>query len=270
MEIQKPHLSVSAMGMLARCGEQYRRRYIEGDKLPPGIAALVGRGVDQTVTANLQAVIDGLQLLPVEQLADLARDAVNNEFSAGEVALTEEEAANPKAAKGSAVDKAIRLSWLHGESVAPKLKPVSVQRKWRLGIENFPFDLLGFIDVEEEVRLRDTKTTGRTPPWDAAHTSDQLTMYAFAKRQIDGAAPRSVHLDYLVDSKRGGPKSVTLDSKREDADFSVLLRRVEASANMIEKQIFLPAPQDSWVCHPRWCGYWSSCPFARRSARPEN
>ena len=164
MEIQKPHLSVSAMGMLARCGEQYRRRYIEGDKLPPGIAALVGRGVDQTVTANLQAVIDGLQLLPVEQLADLARDAVNNEFSAGEVALTEEEAANPKAAKGSAVDKAIRLSWLHGESVAPRLKPVSVQRKWRLGIENFPFDLLGFIDVEEKERLRDTKTSGKTPP----------------------------------------------------------------------------------------------------------
>lgn len=54
----KKHLSISQINMLGRCGEQYRRRYIEGEKIPPGIAALVGRGVDDSVTINLQNKID--------------------------------------------------------------------------------------------------------------------------------------------------------------------------------------------------------------------
>ena len=30
----KPHLSASQLNMIGRCGEQYRRRYVEGEKIP--------------------------------------------------------------------------------------------------------------------------------------------------------------------------------------------------------------------------------------------
>jgi hypothetical protein len=34
----KPALSISQLDMLSRCGEQYRRRYIEHERLAPGVA----------------------------------------------------------------------------------------------------------------------------------------------------------------------------------------------------------------------------------------
>lgn len=266
---EKPHLSISALATLGRCGEQYRRRYIEGDKVPPGIAALVGKGVDASVTTNLGSKIETGGLLPLAQVVDSARDAVMAGWEAGEVLLTEDESANPKAARGQAVDKAVRLSELHAGKVAPVLEPTAVQRKWVLEMDNFPFDLLGFTDVEEGSRsVRDTKTTGKTPPADAAHTSNQLTLYSLAKRQIDGAAPEKVTLDYLVDIKT--PKSVVLESTRTDDDFRVMLRRIEAAANVIEKEAFVPANQDDWICSPVHCGYFATCEFARRSARPKS
>ena len=266
---EKPHLSISALNMLSRCGEQYRRRYVEGDKVPPGIAALVGRGVDHSVNGNLNNKIETGELLPAEAVRDSARDAVIRGWEAGEVLLNDDEAANPAAAKGAAVDKAIRLSGLHASDLAPALEPTVVQRKWTLELEGFPFDLLGYTDVEEGTKsVRDTKTSGRTPAADAADTSNQLTMYALAKRQIDGQAPARVVLDYLVDTKQ--PKTVSLESTRADEDFRVMLNRIEVAAAAIEKQVFIPANQDDWICSRRWCGYYDSCPFARRSARPQS
>ena len=42
---EKPYLSPSQMGMYCRCGEQYRRRYIEKEIIPPGFALIKGGSV---------------------------------------------------------------------------------------------------------------------------------------------------------------------------------------------------------------------------------
>ena len=39
------HISPSMLGLFCRCQEAFRRRYIEGIKLPPGIAACIGTGM---------------------------------------------------------------------------------------------------------------------------------------------------------------------------------------------------------------------------------
>ena len=43
-------VSSTRMGMLSRCGEQFRRRYVEHDIVPPGVALIVGSAVDRSVT----------------------------------------------------------------------------------------------------------------------------------------------------------------------------------------------------------------------------
>lgn len=264
---EKPHLSISALNMLSRCGEQYRRRYLEGEKIPPGIAALVGRGVDASVSTNMLSKMHDKVLLPLEQLTDVAADKVKNEFEAGEVLLTDEEAEDPSAALAKAVDKSVRLSTVHSTELAEIIEPVSVQKKWLLEIDGFPFDLLGFSDIEEADAIRDIKTAAKSLAKDAAHTSNQLTLYSMAKTKAEGKIPNFVALDALIDTKV--PKAQVLTSKRGVTDFQVMLNRVEQASEAITKEIFVPANQDDWWCHPKFCGYFNSCKYARASARPQ-
>src|SRR5438876_8700225 len=113
--------------MLAKCGEQYRLRYIEGEKRPPGIAMLVGKSVDAGVNADMRAKAKAGELLPEEAVLQAARDELDTQWNLG-VALDEDEAAmGPKAVKGQAVDKSVRLARLHHRKIAPKRKPDTLE-----------------------------------------------------------------------------------------------------------------------------------------------
>lgn len=259
----KPQLHVSGLMMLAKCGEQFRRRYIEGEIIPPGVAMIVGTATHRSIRANLQAKIESGRLLGVEATKDIARDALRDEWDKG-VWLQDEERTRPKATQGEAIDKAVRLSGTHAQRLAPALKPTHVERKWTVELPGYPMDLVGEIDIQEaHLSVRDTKTSAKSPSADAADRSEQLTMYALAVKTIDHEAPEYVALDYLVDLK-SGTKIKTVMSSRAVEDFEPLLRRVENAARVIESGSFVPARPDDWWCNPKWCGFYSSCPFVRR------
>ena len=248
--------------MLSKCGEQYRRRYIEGERIPPGVALIVGRGVDKSVEKNLQHKIDSQELLTLEEVKDAARDTVTHDWH-GDVALSEEERAEGiKTVKAKAIDKAVRLAGLHAEETAPHLSPTAVNRSWRVELNGYPMDLTGVIDVQESNSVRDTKTSGRTPNEACAHESDQLTAYALARRIIDKQLPEFVALDYLID--KGKPEAKTFVSVRTEDDLRVFYRRVQKAIKVIETGVFMPARQTDWWCSQRWCGYATTCPYFRR------
>lgn len=262
---EKPHLSDSALNMLSRCGEQYRRRYVEGDREAPGVSLIVGIGVDASVSANLRAKKHTKKLLTIEEVSDAARDSVVGEFGNREVRLIDDEVSDGlKATKAKAVDKAVRLSRLHAYTLAPNIEPTEVQRWWQIDIPGYPMNLTGKIDVQEgSDSIRDTKTSAKTPNAAAADESNQLTLYALAVKVVDGQAPAKVFLDTLVDLKTGA-KPVVLESRRTDADFRVMLARVERAMEVVEKGAFVPANQTDWWCSDRFCGYAPTCPFFRR------
>lgn len=262
---RKPALSISAVDMLSKCGEQYYRRYIQKERIAPGVASIVGRGVDGAVNANLTHKMETRELLPLEKVLDLARDAFESEWKSQEVALSKDEVADGvQNVKGRAVDKAVRLAKLHASDLAPVISPTAVQRKWTIELPGYPMDLIGYTDIEEGPSvIRDTKTSHKSPREDEADLSDQLTLYALAKRVLDKTkGPIAVVLDYLVDLKT--PKVVTRDSERTIDDFRVMLRRIEVAQRAIDAGVFVPARQSDWWCSPRWCGYFNSCPYARQ------
>lgn len=256
-KIEKPQLHTTAVNM--QCGEAFRRRYLENEIIPPGVAALVGTATDRAVTRNLQSKLDTKTLLTLEEIADTARDGLNQAWESGVKLDPEEMAAGIKKVKGDATDKAVRLSCLHAKSKAPEIEPTRLQRKWVLELNGYPMDLVGAIDIQEARTIRDTKTTGKTPSEDIAHKSLQLTAYALAVAKIDGTAPEKVMLDYLIDNKT--PVAKTYQSERGPEDFQIFLNRVEALIIAIEKGVFLPVSPDHWMCNPKWCGYASSCKF---------
>jgi hypothetical protein len=262
----RPVVSYSRMSMLSRCGEQFRRRYVEHEVVPPDVSLAVGRAVDRAVSENLRSKMVGTGLKPAEEVADLARDAVEDEFR-GEVVLSDEEASRGlRAVKGEAADKSIRLASCHARELAPAITPTAVQRWMAVDLSRlgYPAELVGIIDVQEGAdRVRDTKTSAKSPVAGAADQSLQLTTYGLAARVLDGKAPTALGLDFLVDSKSGA-KSVTQQTSRSVEDYRSLLRRVERYLEVVEKGAFQPTNPDNWWCSTRFCGYATTCPFYRR------
>lgn len=261
-------MSNTRLAMLARCGEQYRRRYIEGHKVPPDVGLIVGRAVDSAVSENLEHKMGTGELLEAEAVQEAARDALHAGWSGEEIKLSDEEIElGPSKVRGQAVDKTVRLASLHHNRIAPQLEPTSVQRRWEVDMADagYPTTLVGIIDVEEDRILRDTKTSKKSPAKDQADKSEQLTLYALGVMVNDGTIPEKLTLDYLVD--KANPEAKVLETTRTEEDFPPVLARIERALGVIEAGAFAPAnPETDWWCSPRWCGYWSTCPFVRRGA----
>lgn len=260
----RKHISDTQLDMMSKCGERFRRRYVLGEKVPPGVAMIVGQGVDKSVSANLNNKKDKGELLTEEEIKDVARDTVVSYWKGG-ISLTNDEVKEGvKKTGAAAVDKAVRLAETHYHQTAPIINPTHVQRRWAIEIGGFGVDLVGTIDVQEgAVRVRDTKTARKSPPKACAQESDQLTVYAMAVDILDGSPPIEVALDFMVDLK-SGPTANSYYSRRTREDFDVLLRRIATHLDAVEKGVFVPARESDWWCSERWCGYHSTCPYVRK------
>lgn len=249
-------MSITSLSMLTRCGEQYRWRYVEGIKSPPGVVMAIGKGVHAAAEANLGNRLEWGELLPEEAVLDAARDATVTTWRKDPPMRND---GDPD--EGGAVDEAVSLASLHHRHLAPQIEPVAIERGFRLEMPGAPFDIVGYVDVEEEGRIRDLKMSSKTPAENAAHISDQLTLYHL-NATVRGEPAKAVALDHLVKTKT--PKVVTQESTRGPADHARLLAKFEAAARVIETGAFLPAAQDAWYCSPRFCGYWDRCAWGSR------
>jgi hypothetical protein len=253
--MSKPHLSHSQVSMYQRCGLQWQFRYIDGIKAPPGVSALVGKATHKSVEANLTAMMAGAAL-ERGAVAAVAAESLAQAWADEPPMLTEDDGSSA-VAEGAAVDKAVTLAELHHGQVAPKLRPAAVEQAFRIESDAWDFDILGFKDVVEvDGTVRDTKTSGKSPPADAATTSDQLGVYAWDAELAGKPAPMTA-LDYLVSTKVA--KAVTLTAIPDAEDFARVARRFEAARAGMVAGVALPAARDSWVCCAKWCGYWDRC-----------
>jgi hypothetical protein len=254
----RPQLHASALEM--KCNEAFRRRYIENEIIPPGVALIVGTGTHHSIDVNLTAKITTGSLLSIVDVTDAARDGVNKAWEQG-VKLDDEEATRGiKAVKGEAVDKAVRLATLHARDKAPRLNPTHVERKWSLELTGYDVDLVGRIDCQEgALTIRDTKTSGKTPSDDCAEKSVQLKAYSAAVKAIDGDLPKFAVLDYLIDNKT--PVIKSFEMVPTDEDTRSMLARVETIILAMQKGVFMPVEPTHWACSERFCGYALSCRY---------
>lgn len=260
-------LHVSGLNLLSKCGVAFENRYIKGMSEPRSVNLAVGSAVDRSVTHDLVAKKDTGSLLADDTILDIARDTINDEWSRGDVVVSEEDAEDGwTASKGDAVDAAVGMAAFHHKQAAPKINPTHVQRAWVLDIDGVNCQLAGTIDVQEGSKaIRDTKTSAKSPNKETADKSLQLTTYALAVRTLDGAIPETVNLDYIVRTpKRKDMKLVQLVSARTPEDLPHLARRIEAAVHVMESGLFTPAPVDAWWCTKKFCGYFNICPYAAR------
>lgn len=280
--MQKFQIHQSGLSLASSCGEAFRRRYIEGEKLPARSYQAVGSAVDRSVGANLGNKIETGDLLPLEQVVDLARDQAAKRLEDFEPEADElTEHGSKEGVAGAMVDKSVRLARAHAEIAAPRINAVDVAAQFVLDLEGYDFELAGEIDILEDnpednlggslddyLRakgrwIRDTKTAKKTPSAGTAAASIQLTTYALAEYSSSGKLPAGLALDTIVDLKRE-TKVMVDTTTRNLADFDPLLARVQALVEAMQAGIFMPANPADWRCSEKYCGYFSTCAYARR------
>lgn len=251
----KRHLSVSQLNTLTRCPQQFYHRYVLGEKRPPGVALVIGKGVHAAVEKDLGAKLEWGELLPDDSIADFAADATRRLWKQDEPVRTEDD---PD--EGGAIDEAVKLAELHHEKVAPVVEPVALERPFVLEVPDFSFDIKGVVDVEETNVIRDTKTSAKAPSGNPATKSLQGELYTL-EAKVRGHDKAFV-LDHLVRGKTA--RYIPSHATFTENDHRSFLKRVEQFGKMVESGSFPPTDPTNWACSAKWCGWWDSCDWGAR------
>lgn len=251
-------LSQSMIGQWGRCPEQVRRRWIEGDIIPPGIAARIGSGVHKGAEINhAQKIHTGIDE-PLDVIQDAARDEYVRRVNDG-VFFPVEELPTAKKQLSEGVDMVTALAWLYRESLAPLVNPVAVERVITLE-DDLPLPLRGIVDVYTHDKwLPDIKTAARKWPQSSADSSIQATLYRQLIKEEFGEYPEKISFEVFTKGKK--PAHHSIETTREAADYEILKLRIHSVMKSINAGIFPPAEAGHWCCSRRWCGYYYSCQY---------
>lgn len=258
--IEQIKVHQSQINLFENCGEAYRRRYIEGEIIPPGVAMLRGSGVHGGAEVNHRQKMKSGRDLPKKDIVDAAVSILEERKARDGFRLTREEmAVGVKPTIARTIETVQTLTGLYVDAVAPGLQPAMVEEK--IVAEVSPeVALAGTIDVATvDGRVKDFKTTGKTKPQSEADTSLQFSQYGLLYRAKTGAFPSGFDMEQLVDLKT--PKHVRLSTTRTQADYQVLVNRINTMLRAQKAGIFAPAAVGSWICSERWCGFWRTCPY---------
>lgn len=247
----------STLGMALRCGEQFRRRYIEGEIIPPGVAAIRGTSVHKANEVNLNAKIKTGKDEPLDVLLDAAEDTFYK-TSADGIYLSRAEIPEKKKILEKSLTEALQLTTTYHQTVAPEIIPKHVERKFVIDA-GFSMPLAGIMDIEQDGKVDDIKTSGMKWPEGRIKQEIQPTFYSFAYEHEFGQRP-DFRYHILIPYKSGAQRQVQ-DFTATDMDYNVLRARIGVLEGILKTGLFVPAHPGSWWCCEKWCGYWSTCKF---------
>ena len=197
---------------------------------------VVGKAVHSGIEHNFRQKIESRCDLPMEEMLAAVTASFEGERPDAEFDTD----------PGKEKDRAVTLARLYHEEVAPSIQPVAVEQRAEIEFEGQPYTYLGFIDlIDEDGVIRDTKTTGRTPPENTADNNLQLISYAMLYRTLTGQEESGVALDYLVSTKT--PKIARFQTQVTQHDIERLLRLIQMVDKGIREEIFFPNP-NCWDC----------------------
>lgn len=251
-------VSPSAVGTYNKCGEQYRRRYVEGEKIPPGVTAHVGTGIHKGAEINHKHKIKEGKDQPVDVIQDAAVESYEKSLQNG-IYLTPEEKTRKAKILGEGKDMTSSLAGLYRESLAPQIHPVLVEKFIKIHVDELPVPILSRLDVATADHwvpdLKSAKKSWRQEQVDGSH---QLAVYRKGYEQEQGTVPE-VSMEVLV--YKATPAHQNLVANVDDSDFDAFVVRAQKMLEAVRAGIFPPADPSHWICQPRFCGYWWSCPY---------
>ena len=261
--MSKPYLSQTQLVCYEKCGEIYRRRYIDGDKIPPPIVMVKGTGVHGGSKANFAQKMESHEDLPAKDIIDISVAEFDNRLQDSGILLTpDEKTKGYKNVVGEARDAVAVLSNLYADKVAPVYQPQFVEQKHEVELPNASHNLLAYMDMADTRDIiADLKTGKKKRSPNDIETDEQLTFYALVFLGITSRMPAGVCLECLIDKKT--PEHQRLEGTRTKADLDTIVARINTMIEGLKKGIFMPAPAMAWWCSSSLCGFWRTCPYVK-------
>lgn len=254
-------LSASSVTTFLMCGQKWWFVYVAGVKAPPSLRAIRGIAAHAAVEVDMRQKMTTRVDLPVTDMLD-AYDTSWGEETVDGYAITADEK------PGEVKDKGYELVRLYHTEVAPKIQPIMVEEPIQFSINEQAYS--GQIDLgelvsteqvwgppEERLVIRDTKTTGRTPPEGGGYLLN-MTGYAIAQRQKTGLIEADTVLDYLVALKEPKYKEIRMGGPVTDAQIAQFANIVSSVAASIKAERYVPNGLVNGSCS--WCQFRTICP----------
>jgi hypothetical protein len=261
MSLPKEYLSASQISMLLRCGEQYRRRYIEGEIIPPGISLLKGSACHKGIEVNNTQKIQSRTDMSKCDIVEISVVHLENKIKTDGLELNAEEKTIGKdKVIGDAKDEVVSLAGLYADEIAPNTQPIMAEKEINIPVGDQA--VKGFIDcIDDKKRVRDYKTSGRSKNQKELESSLQMAIYTVAYEQEFGELPAGICYDVLISTKK--PKYQLIELPAQVNVYSRLGAVVETVIKSIKSGVFLPAAEGSWLCNPLYCGYYNTCKYVK-------
>ena len=252
----------SMIGQFFRCPEQFRRRYIEEDIIPPGIAARIGSGMHKGAEINHKSkLLTGMDE-PLSVCQDAARDEYKRLIFDHGVFFPKEELSSAKKQLAKGIDTTVGLTESYHKNLAPRIQPIMVEKKIYYKDPDIEIPFVGTVDLLAKPNwLADMKSAARKWPENKIKTDMQMTIYRELLKAETGKYPSKMTVEVFTKTKDFGYQ--TLVAERDEKDWVLLKKRVQSMLKMIKAGCFPPCDPSGWVCSPRWCGFYQSCNYTK-------
>jgi len=236
--------------MIMRCPKQWEYRYVEGLKIPPSGALILGSAWHKGIEHNYRQKIDTGEDLPLSEVTDCFADAFDERAKQDVVWESK---------KGELKDLGVTLSRIHHTKIAPHVHPQHVEKKFTITLNN-KHDVVGIYDlIDVNGAVVDNKSYKRKPTQADVDTDIQLGIYAYAYEKIFDTIP---DLRFDVVTKTKIPKALQMTTKRNSGELEWIGGLLQDISKYIQSGIFYPNP-NGWHCSKKWCGYWDKCKNGR-------
>jgi len=239
---EKPHLSFSQISLYQKCPRQFYYRYIRGIKIPPPGSAVVGKATHKAIEVDLKTALKEGKHESWSVIEDIYALTFKEEK---EKAVWDNEKPDEAFKQGRDVLK------IYANKHLPKIEPETVEEKFEIPLPSLGSNLVGIIDLVDSTKtIIEHKTTTRSYP-ESKISNAQLFIYAMVKNL------KKIGFNVLV--RRKNPTVQILRGEVKEEDIYRTLADILHVANCIYLLSFPPAQQGTWICSPKWCGYWEIC-----------
>lgn len=252
-------ISYSRINTYTMCPERYRRRYVLGEIVPPGVSLIRGTSVHKGAEHNhRQKIMSHIDLKKSEILEIVDAEFDNRKNKEGFMLTKDEQSRGAGIVLGEAKDTAISLGGLYSDKLAPLIQPAMAEEKIVITLPN-EIEMTSILDlatVRDEIL--DIKT-GKRKNQDDVDNDRQLTFQGLMFKAKTKREPAAVGFGVLVDNKE--PDLQLLQSTRNIEDYQALINTINEAIKGIQAGIFPPANDGYWGCDPRYCGYALTCKY---------
>lgn len=254
-------IDFSAVDMWLRCGEQYRRRYVEGKRSPPGIALVEGTSHHKSMEEDNLSKRDKGKALPARQLTEIFETTMTSELAKAEQQCAEHKMKLDWEGedKQRLLNRAKLLHVDYAGKWSHKFEPVLVEQPFTktVKVDGTEFVLYGQTDLGTKTHILDYKTSSKAKSQRDVDENMQLKLYswAFDRKQVGIIALVKTATPYVQYREASAPIT--------PGQWVWTLKVVAAAVRSIRAGSFpftnpgqFPAP---WWCSERFCGYWNDC-----------